>query len=169
VGSRRVPATFADVAAAPGSCGVELGFRPLRPDSLPERVHDVADLGPDPSVTTVRGLGKVLRLLRAARLARPGDPRLLLGRPAEAVALLERALGTSVVLRIRARAEVRFLAWTDRGVEAIGEVSEVLEGGDAWLVMRRNGRPPVRVARDAVVRTLTQCDTWYEVLDIQRA
>jgi hypothetical protein len=85
------------------------------------------------------------------------------------VALLERALGTSVVLRIRARAEVRFLAWTDRGVEAIGEVSEVLEGGDAWLVMRRNGRPPVRVARDAVVRTLTQCDTWYEVLDIQRA
>lgn len=169
MGLRRVPAVFAEVALAVGACGVELSFRPLRADSLPTPVRDVADLGPEPSVTTVRGLGKVLRLLRAARLARPEDPRHLLGRPGEAAALLERALGTAVVLRLRPRAEVRFLAWTDRGVESIDEVSEVLEGGDAWLVLRRNGRAPVRVARDSVIRTRTQCDTWYEVLDIQRA
>lgn len=160
---------FSEVALAEGTCGVELSFRPLRAETLPTPVRDVADLGPEPSVTTVRGLGKVLRLLRVARLARPGDPRHLLGRPAEAAALLERALGTSVVLRLRPRAEVRFLAWTERGVESIAEVSEVLEGGDAWLVLRRNGRTPVRVARDAVIRTRTQCDTWYEILDIQRA
>jgi hypothetical protein len=169
VGSRRIPAIFTHVALALGSCGVELCFRPLRPDPRPESVRDLADLGPDPSVASVRGLGKVLRLLRAARLTRPEDPRLLLGRPGEAAALLERAVGTSVVLRIRPRAEVRFLAWTERGVEAIDEVSEVVEGEDAWLVLRRNGRTPVRVLRDAVVRTRTQCDTWYEVLDIQRA
>ncbi len=169
MGSRRVPAIFTDVALALGACGVELCFRPLGTDPLPEHVRDVADLGPAPSVTAVRGLGKVLRLLRAARLVRPEDPRHLFGRPDEAAALLERAVGTAVVLRIRPRSEVRFLAWTERGVEAIDEVSEVVEGEDGWLVLRRNGRSPVRVLRDAVIRTRTQCDTWYEVLDIQRA
>jgi hypothetical protein len=157
---------FSEVAPAVGACGVELSFRPLRTEALPTSVRDVADLGPEPSVTTVRGLGKVLRLLRAARLARPEDPRHLLGRPGEVAALLARALGTQVVLRLRPRAEVRFLAWTERGVESVDEVSEVLEGGDAWLVLRRNGRAPVRVARAAVIRTRTECDTWYEILDI---
>jgi hypothetical protein len=64
---------------------------------------------------------------------------------------------------------MRFTAWTESGVETVDDVTEVLEAPDAYLVMRRSGRFPVRVPRENVVRQQTELERWYEVTDIERA
>ena len=82
---------------------------------------------------------------------------------------LERAFGVSLSLKLRDRSRIRFTAWTEDGVETINDVAEVLEAPDAYFVTRRSGRFPVRVPRSTVVRQLTECERWFEVVDIQRA
>jgi hypothetical protein len=166
-----VAAAFTEVAPVLGddACAVRLCFRPTRTRPFVERIDDIADLGPPLTVETVRGIGKVIRLLRASRLAGPEDPRELIGRAKEVAALLERALGVSVVLRVQPRSRIRFLAWTEHGVERIEDVAEVREDADAYLVLRQSGRLPVRLPRASVVRTRTDCETWYEVLSIERS
>lgn len=186
---RRLQATFTAVTAvrSNGSGGVALGFRPERTRLGVDHIEDFAELGAilatdaaaadsgaiSPAggpltVSSVAGIGKVLRLLRAARVAPPRPPYALIGRENEAASLLERAIGTRVVLSVRARSRVRFLAWTDAGLETVTDVADVLQDENAWLVLRRDGRFPVRVPRTSVVRQRTECETWYEVLDIGR-
>ncbi len=150
-------------------CGLALSFRPLRARLGVDRIEDFADLGPDHTVESVHGLGKVLRLLRAARLARPPDPVSLLGEEVEAAARLDRARGVQLRLQVRARSRLRFRAWTESGVRTVNDVVDVVEGPFAWLVMRRHGRFPVNVPRDAVVRQRTETERWYEVVQIERA
>jgi hypothetical protein len=166
--SRRLPALFTHVSPihSDGRCGVELSFRPTGVRAPTDRIDDLAVLGPEPSVDAVQGLGKVLRLLRAARLARPARPRCLLGRAQQTSALLERALGTAVILHVRPRSCVSFTLWTEAGLERVDDVAEVVESEDAYLVVRQGGRAPLRMARDSVSRTHMQCSTWYEILGI---
>ncbi len=149
-------------------CGVLLAFRPERVRLDVDRIEDVAWLGPELDIPSVAGLGKVVRVLRAARVAPPSDVEALLGRADDAVTLLERAVGTPLALELRPRSRVRFTAWTDAGIETVDDVTEVLEGPDAWLVLRQKGRFPVRVPREAVVRQYTESERWYEVIDIER-
>ncbi len=151
-----------------GRQGLRLGFRPAHGRLGTDRIEDVADLGPELTVASVAGLGKVLRLLRAARLARPRDPHTLLGDEEGAARLLERARGTRLRLGLRSRSRLRFVAWTESGVEAVNDVAEVIESPLAWLVRRRNGRFPVLVSRAAVVRHRTETERWYEVVEIER-
>ena len=110
----------------------------------------------------------MLRILRAARIAFPDDARLLIGREERVAALLERAIGTPLLLALRSRSRVRFKAWTEGGVETVEDVSEVLEDSDAFLVLRRQGRFPVRLERSQVVRQRTEHEQWYEVRGIER-
>jgi hypothetical protein len=117
----------------------------------------------------VAGIGKVLRILRAARIAAPRDPRALAGRVDEASALLTRALGSRLQLEVRPRSRVNFTAWTESGVETVSDVADVEEGDTEYLVMRRGGRFPVRFARDAVVRRVTETERWFEVVGVERA
>jgi hypothetical protein len=153
---------------AGGGVGLALGFRPER--ALPEVAHieDFADLGPALTIPAVGGLGKVLRILRAARIAAPDDPLSLVGQEQRAADLLTRALGTALRLVLRPRFRRRFLAWTDAGVETVEDVAEVREYEDAYLVVRRGARLPLRIERAAVVRQRTESERWYEVVDIDR-
>jgi hypothetical protein len=168
---RRLGATFTDldVVREPGREGLDLGFRPDRPRGGEGRIEDFADLGPALTVPAVEGLGKVLRLLRAARRIPPRDPLALVGQAERAAGLLEPALGIAVVLEVRPRSRLRFTAWTDSGVETVRDVADVVEADDDYFVLRRDGRFPVRLPRHSVVRRSTELERWYEILDIRRA
>ena len=145
-----------------------LTFQPLQARIEVDRIDDFAFLGPALELPVVDGLGKVLRVLRAARVAVPGDPDCLVDREQEAAALLDRCVGTLVFLELRPRSRTLFRAWTDSGVETIEDVTDVVESPDAYLVMRRRGQLPVRVPRETVVRQSTESERWYEVIDIER-
>jgi hypothetical protein len=168
---RVLRAIFSDTqpVSGPEEIGVTLGFRPIRTRLDIDRIEDFADLGPEMCVPSVAGLGKVLRILRAARLAVPAKQEAFLGEPLRVAEKLERAFGVSLSLKLRDRSRIRFTAWTEDGVETINDVAEVLEAPDAYFVTRRSGRFPVRVPRSTVVRQLTECERWFEVVDIQRA
>lgn len=166
---RRVSAVLDRVAPVDDDAelGVELGFLPLR-GRVVERIDDFADLDPALTVAAVDGLGKVLRILRAARIAYPEDPLALVGDATRAAGLLERALGTTLSLEVRPRSRLRFTAWTETGVETVEHVSDVLVSDEAYLVLRRGGRFPVRVPRDSVVRRVTETERWLEVVGVER-
>lgn len=167
---RRIAARLesATPGARDGGVGVELGFRPTSPRQ-PETLRDWADLGPALTVPAVAGVSKVFRILRAARIAPPREPLWLVGRSEEAGALLARAIGAPLLLQVRPRSRLRFIAWTEAGVEAVNDVADVIEAPDAWLVLRRGGRLPVRIPRARVVRRHTECERWLEVVGVERA
>jgi hypothetical protein len=167
---RRIVATLlrATPARQPGMEGVWLAFQPEAARLDVEIVHDFASLGPPRSLAATVGLGKVLRILRAARIAAPVE-RGRLVQEEEAARQLERAVGQRLLLDLAPRSRLRFVAWTDAGMETVDDVSDVLEGEDAILVYRRTHRLPVRVPRVHLVRRTTECVRWYQVLDIARA
>jgi len=168
--TRRLQATL--IGAEPTRRGDEVGvlldFRPLRIRADLDEIRDFASLGPEPCVSSIAGLGKVLRILRAARIALPDEPRDLLGDEKRAGQLLERALGTPLLLELRPRSRIRFVAWTEQGVETIDNVKEVLETPDDYVVIRWGGRFPVRISREDVIRQKTECERWFEVVDVER-
>jgi hypothetical protein len=148
---------------------LQLQFRPERRRADVDRIDTEAAIGPQLDIPSVAGLGKVVRILRAARIAHPSDIEELAGREDQLLDLLRRAVGTSLAVELRPRSRMRFTAWTESGVETVDDVTEVLEAPDAYLVMRRSGRFPVRVPRENVVRQQTELERWYEVTDIERA
>ena len=168
---RSVEATFTDVESVetPDGAGLALGFRPDNPRFEVDRIEDYASLGPELCVPSVEGLGKVKRILRAARLATPGDPHALLGQPELAVSLLLRAVGTTLRLQLRPRTSISFTAWSDHGVQTIDRVAEVIESPEAYYVKRQGGRFPVRVPRDELIRHQTETRRWFEITDIERS
>ncbi len=166
-----VRAVFTDArpVSEPDKVGVVLGFRPIRTRLDVDHIENFADLGPEVCVPTVAGLGKVLRILRAARLAVPANEEEFLGQPFAVAEKLERAFGALLSLKLRDRSRIRFIAWTEDGIETIDDVSEVIEAPDAYFVTRASGRFPIRVPRSTLVRQSTECERWFEVVDIQRA
>ena len=149
--------------------GVELVFHPERTRLVTDRIEDFADLGPGLSIEAVQGLGKVLRLLRAGRVAAPRNPRELIDSAQRAADLLARVRGTLVRLELLPRFRLRFLAWTERGIEVVDDVAEVREHEDAYVVLRHRGRFPIRFPRSQIARTLTERLDWHEILEIERA
>lgn len=169
--TRSVLAAFTDVVPLEthDSVGVLLGFLPESPRFEADRIEDYAILGPEMCVPAVEGLGKVTRILRAARLAAPGDTQILLGKPELAVELLTRGLGTRLRLTLRPRNSVSFKAWFEDGVKTIDRVAEVVESPAAYFVMRQGGRFPIRISRSELIRHQTESHRWFEITDIQRA
>jgi hypothetical protein len=169
----RLEEATATPPASPGNpesvSGVALVFRAEGGLSAIGRIDDFACLDETLSVESALGVGKVLRLLRAARIAAPPEANSLQGDPTRAASLLERALGTRVRLEVRPRARVRFTVWTESEVESVSDVAEVLEDESAYLILRLGGRFPVRLLRENVVRQRTESETWYEVVSIERA
>lgn len=168
---RRAQARFTRaVSATRGELvGVDLRFHPLRSHLGVEYLDDFAPIGPELCIPAVTGLGKILRILRAARLASPREPVELLGQSELISELLERAVGTPLALRLRPRSRISFSAWTEEGLEVFEDVREVIETPDDYLVMRKWGRPPARVSRAGVVRRQTTCERWFEIVEIERA
>lgn len=168
-GASPLPASAPAARQEPGLRRLQLRFRPARRRADVDRIDAEAAIGPELDIPTVAGLGKVVRILRAARIAHPADIEELAGREQMLLDLLDRAVGTALAVELRPRSRMRFTAWTESGVETVDDVTEVLEAPDAYLVMRRSGRFPVRVPRELVVRQQTELERWYEVTEIERA
>jgi hypothetical protein len=149
----------------PDTVGVALRYQPTRSRTIVDPIDDFVDLGPDYCIPSVAGLGKVLRILRAARIAAPEEPEVLLGDEEGAAALLARAVGTDLVLELLPRSTVRFVAWTDEGVETIDGVKDVLETPEAFVVLRNAGLP-VRLPRERVIRQQREAVRTFEVVGI---
>jgi len=159
----------ADLRNPESIAGVALVFRSEAGHTAIGRIDDFACLDATLSVESALGVGKLLRLLRAARIAPPPRVDSLWGDPGRAAALLERALGTRVRLEVRPRSRVRVTFWTESEVASVSDVAEVLEDESAYLILRLGGRFPVRLPRERVVRRRSESETWYEVTSIERA
>ena len=120
-------------------------------------------------MAAIEGLGKVVRILRAARIAVPSDPMDWLGQESLVLERLDRAIGTPLVLGLRPRTRVRFTAWLEDRIQVIDDVADVVESPDAYYVHRQSGRFPVRVSRKSVIRHRTESLRWFEILSIDRA
>ena len=151
----------------PETPGVWLHFKPERARLGVDRVEDFAPLGPEHCIPSVGGLGRILRILRVGRVAAP-DPAELVGDVERTTQLLEKALGTLMRLELKPRSRLTFTAWTDEGMQTLTDVHEVHELPDGFLVSRRGGRFPTRFAREDLVRHHTECERWFEIVDISR-
>lgn len=159
----------ADAGNPEAVSGVALAFRADATQREVTRIDDFACLDASFSVESALGIGKVLRLLRAARVAAPREVASLQYDPVAAAALLQRALGVRVRLQVRPRSRVRFTFWTESSIESVSDVAEVFEDESAYLILRLGGRFPLRVPRERVVRRRTEAESWYEVVSIERA
>ena len=170
---RRIEACFAYAAPLVGAerQGVLLVFEPIsartRTSLGVTQIDDFADLGPELTIPAVNGIGKVLRTLRAGRIAAP-EPSALLGHAHDAAALLARAQRARVMLCLRPRVSTRFVAWTESGVQSVEDVIDVFEQDDAWVVAPRHGQL-LRIPRAGVARQLTEAQRWWEVVAIERS
>lgn len=167
---RRIQASFeqAQPHARDDVHGVTLAFRPLHVRLDVDRIETFAEIGPELTIPAVAGLGQVLRILRAARIASPRSPRELVGQGERVRALLARAEGTRLVLSIRRRSRMSFVAWTDQGIETVENVADVVERTHDYLVHRSGSRAPLRIPRARVTRGQKRSERWYEVLGIER-
>lgn len=168
---RRARAVFSKVTPATKGelVGVELRFHPLRNHLGVEHIDQFAAIGPELCIPAVTGIGKILRILRAARIAAPREEVDLLGEEERVRGLLERAVGTELALGLRPRSRIRFDAWTEEGRVSYEHVQEVIELPDEYLVLHKQGRFPTRLPREAVLRQVTECERWFEVVEIERA
>ncbi len=168
---RRILARFVDATPVLDDhrVGALLSFEPERSRIIVDRIEDFAELGPALTVPAVAGLGKVLRILRAARIALPNDPLQLVGKVSDCIALLQRAVGTRLQIEVRPRTCLRFRVWTEQGSRRIDNVQDVIEDKYGFLVRLRNGAPSIHVPRQDVIRHQLERERWHEVLDIERA
>jgi hypothetical protein len=148
---------------------VWLHFRATGPRAPEAPLEDFADLGPGWTLASAAGLGRVLRVLRAARRASPAVPEGLLGRPERAARLLRPAVGAALRLHVQPRSTLRFTVWTEAGIDTVDGVLDVLEDETAFLVRRSGPHLPLRVPRERVVRSATRREHWLEITGIERA
>ena len=170
--TRRITANFTRAEAVRGKagCGIALFFTPTSRNARDVgSVEDYADLGPELTLESSHGLGTLLRVMRATRVAAPKPARLMLGEPVATAERLAAGYGHAVTLEIAARSRILFRAWTDEDTVEIDDVVEVLSDESAYLVARAGHRMPVRVPRSSVVRHETVREPWFQILTIERA
>src|SRR5512144_206346 len=98
---KRIEARLADAHPLIGAerQGVLLVFEPISARTAAalgvSQIDDFADLGPELTIPAVSGIGKVLRTLRAGRIAAPA-PHALLGQAHQVASLLARAANAPV-------------------------------------------------------------------------
>ena len=167
---RRTIARF--IEALPTTRGARAGamlcFHPLTGRLGTGRIEDWVELGPDLSVEAALGIGKVLRILRVARISVSASVETLAGDLPRVFELLARAVGTELRLIVRPRSKLHFLAWTEEGLTKVEDIAEVSVEGDAYMVKPRGARLPQRFPRDSLIRQQTDCERWLEVVEILR-
>jgi len=126
---------------------------------------DHIELGPRGSLEAVHGVGRVLRLLRAGRIAPPADPYSLAADLECAVRLIERCRGARVTVRVRRRYERVLTLWTEGGVQRIERVLDYREEPTCLLVRRLSGSL-LRIPRESVVRYSASSSEYFQVLSV---
>lgn len=109
-------------------------------------------LGAEDDLATVEGVGRLLRLLRAARLRAPAEPYAMVADPEDAAALLRRCVGTTVLLHVAVRRRRDLALWTETGVERLGDVIDFGEDEAGLWVRRRGGQGLLHIPRRNLIR-----------------
>lgn len=140
-------------------------FEPLR--GLPSQIEDRIPLGLPVDVTAVHGIGRLLRILRAARVRIPCDPYKFAADAARVTQLTRRCIGAVVLLRVARRIERILRVWTESGVHRIRGVVDYEEVGDDLVVHRRGGQSVLRIPRRGLIRYSPSSTEYFEVQSIE--
>jgi hypothetical protein len=146
--TRRVSAVLSAVEPEPEALIVR--YVPDR--GVAPEIEDRLRLGPPGDVATVYGVGRWLRILRAARIHVADDPYAICRDVTRALELLRRCVGANLVLSVARRIERSLTLWTDSGVERIDGVLDFVESGDGLVVRRRGGGPLLHIPRESLIR-----------------
>ncbi len=115
----------------------------------------------------VYGVGRVVRILRAARVPVPADPYGYMADPERAAALLRRCNGAVVHLLVARRRERVLTLWTEEGIERIRGVLDFFEDGEGLSVRRRNGESVLVFARKKLIRYEASSEESFEVVSVE--
>ncbi|MFQ5513889.1 MAG: hypothetical protein ACE5FG_05575 [Myxococcota bacterium] len=145
---KRIECVLTDAEAFGRS--VRVCFSPRRGHAGP--IEDFLDLGEPDSLTRVRSIGRVLRILRAARVRPPRDPYSLGDNPQRLATLLQRCRGAIVCLAVSRRLSRALTIWTESGIEKIEGVIDFSEVDGSLSVRRLGGRSPLVFPRHSLIR-----------------
>lgn len=160
--ARRIAAVVTDTRAELDSLVVR--YAPVR--GWPSELTDRIALAPDGELAYVAGVGRWLRMLRAARVRIDGDPYQICRDVARAAELARRCIGTTLELVVARRLERTLTLWTDSGVQHLGAVIDFAESGDGLLIRRRGGGPLLHVSRETLIRFESSAQERLEVVSV---
>jgi urease beta subunit len=160
---KRLDAVVTDAQAELDSIAVH--YAPTR--GWPKELVDRIPLAPVGELAYVAGVGRWLRMLRAARVRIEGDPYALCRDVERAAQLARRCIDTTVRLVVARRFERSLTLWTDSGVQHFGAVIDFTESADGLWIRRRGGGPMLHVARDTLIRFETGSQEHLEVVSVE--
>ncbi len=133
----------------------------------PHEIVDRIPLSPQGEMPAVYGVGRVVRILRAARVPVPSDPYRYMADPERAAALLRRCNGVVVNLHVARRRERVLTLWTEEGIERIRGVLDFFEDGEGLSVRRRNGESVLVFSRKKLIRYEASSLETFEVVSVE--
>lgn len=159
---KRLSAVVSDAAAELDSLAVR--YTPTR--GWPAELVDRIPLGPPGEIATIAGVGRWLRMLRAARVSVDGDPYAICRDVEQAAALARRCIGTTLTLVVARRLERSLTLWTDSGVQHFSAVIDFTESADGLWIRRRGGGPVLHVPRETLIRYEPASQEHLEVVSV---
>jgi len=130
-------------------------------------IEDRVPLSDRGDMGTVLSVGRMLRLLRAARVRAPRDPYQLLHERELAHTLARRCLGAPVQLRLARRLTRVLTIWTETGVQHIRGLLDYTETADGLSVLRRDGRGTLYISRRDLIRYETSTEEDFVITAIE--
>ena len=132
----------------------------------PAELVDRIPLGPPGELATIAGVGRWLRMLRAARVSVDGDPYAICSDVERAAALARRCVGTTLTLVVARRLERTLTLWTDSGVQHFNAVIDFTESVEGLWIRRRGGGPVLHVPRETLIRFEPASQEHLEVVSV---
>jgi hypothetical protein len=160
---KRLAAVVTGAAAELDS--ITVGYAPTR--GWPAELVDRIPLAPVGELAFVAGVGRWLRMLRAARVHIDGDPYVVCRDVERAAELARRCIGTTLQLVVARRLERSLMLWTDAGVEHLSAVIDFTESADGLWIRRRGGGPMLHVARESLIRFESAMQERLEVVSVE--
>jgi hypothetical protein len=160
--TKRLDAVVVDATAELGALAVR--YAPVR--GWPKELVDRIPLEPVGELAYVAGVGRWLRMLRAARVSLDGDPYQLCRDVDRAAELARRCIGTTLRLVVARRLARSLTLWTDTGVQHFDAVIDFTESADGLWIRRRGGGPLLHVARETLIRFESAAQEHLEVVSV---
>ena len=145
--------------------GLIIRFNPT--SGRPHEIVDRIPLAPEGEMPAVYGVGRVVRILRAARVPVPSEPYRYMADPERAAALLQRCNGAVVHLHVARRMERVLTLWTEEGIERIRGVLDFFEDREGLSVRRRNGESVLVFSRKKLIRYEASSQEFFEVVSVE--
>ncbi len=131
-------------------------FGPVRGDPSP--IEDRIRLEPQGELPAIEGVGRILRILKAARFRTPDRPYEFAADPERLQASLRRCIGARVVLKVARRVDRVLTIWTDAVVDRIAGIIDFNEDGEGLRIRRRGGPSVLLIPRRSLIRFT--CDSF---------